>query len=420
MSDAKDAQAAITRSRAEYAYTTAPFSQLCWAPETWAFRDDKELSDDALKDLAGDIRVCGLQDPITVRVEGDRKLVLDGHRRFGALKLLVRDHHLSEDSLIPVAVVQDEPDDMEQLLRIGSQNTKRNAWSDDGLIRYCKALADRGCPNTEIGRVIGKSEKQVGRYLRIAQCEWMMKMVREHVITTTNAVKVLEACKTRETERQQRRVLEEWRKEATKELELENRERRAKDKKVLSGKDLWLSKRMKAELVDAWKTACETGDWDITVGFKFYAGVEEEDGRKKIEIDSLKVNVDKLDLAAVTKIFKRCHNLATELEPILLEKKRAAELSPAAASGSTGSSAAARLSALGLAEFAAGLDEVVDDGELDEEFDEPGEYEEVDYTGSAELPEDQFPGPSPGASDDGTIDDSPVDGGGDETGADRS
>lgn len=401
-----ESASAFQRQDAPTEFRMVPFSSIVVEPETWAFRDKREFHKDntSIKHLAESIRLDGFQTPWKVAPYGDKYSGRDCHRRQAATSLLVDSGHLSPDVLVPVEVFVGEPSKLEVLLRIGSANIERSNWDEFGEIGFAVALLNEKCPKNEIARVLGKSEKQVDRYLLIGKCDWMLAHIQDHNITATRAADLLTTANKYSRIDEFRDEFEAWVEQTKLDLKNENRKRERDDRELLSGDKLWPQRYMKPAIIKAWKVGITTGKWGAPQ-FRYRAAVERDDttGRKTIVIDSLRVDADRLTAAETAKVFQRTYNLALELEPMILEKRQREALSGESSTTNVGNDEASRrLANLGIGDLLVEDEEL--DGELDEDFDDVEERQSKDLTPTVTLPtaqpgKDDQPGSAPAATD---------------------
>lgn len=107
--------------------------QLLQIPLTQLRADERNFyAVDGIEALAANIQLCGLMDPLRVRKAGDSYIIVSGHRRFAALKLLAQD-----DERFSTAACILEPDGispaMQELRLIYANNdTRRMSAADLG------------------------------------------------------------------------------------------------------------------------------------------------------------------------------------------------------------------------------------------------------------------------------------------------
>lgn len=365
-----------------------PLSRVRMDTDAFAFRPKAEYKQDgkSIEQLAEELRLAGMLVEVLVQEDEGEFLVWDGHRRITAAKKLVQEGMWAEDHLIPAQVVVGEPSDLERLLRLGSVNISRRPWEDGGMIRYAGALARAKCPEGEIARVMGKSVKQVQRYLLIAGDPWAQQHVEDNNIDSSKMSTLLQLANKHNRRGVFTAKFDAWVAAAKAEILAENQKRDRNDQELLSGDNLHPKKHLKSEVFNSWKVGTKTGSWDGP-SFRFRAGIDEDAATKKrkIEIDRLSADLDQLTLSETAKIWRRCRELSDALEPEMVHKKRLEELQPPPSAGiATGSAATLRLAALGLADLVDD-DESFADGDDDDEFDVVEADEGRDLVATIEL-----------------------------------
>jgi len=120
----------------------------------------RELIDvEKIRELAESIRSIGLQNPITVRLKGDRYEVVSGHRRFLAHKLLGLE-------MIPCIIRDVENAGM--LVARCVENIQREDLSPMETARVYKALRDEyGYSLEKMSQVVGKNKMTVWKYVQL-------------------------------------------------------------------------------------------------------------------------------------------------------------------------------------------------------------------------------------------------------------
>ncbi len=118
----------------------------------------KYFDEESLKELANDIERNGLQNPITIRPDGNIYRIIHGERRFRAHKILKRDTITS----IVREVSEEETHDLQL-----SENIQREDLSPIELAREFKRRIEKGQTQEEIAQVIGKSRAYVTQRLQL-------------------------------------------------------------------------------------------------------------------------------------------------------------------------------------------------------------------------------------------------------------
>ena len=358
-----------------------PFSELFSEPNQYSFRDSVALDtgNKSIEELAEDIRLSkGLTTPLLVKkLKDGGYLVLDGHRRNTALRLLAnqKTQGFGPDFMVPVNVIPADVEKRELLIRAASANLSRREFTKTERARVAKVLYEEGVSETEIQRLLNIKKTQYERDIAVANCDWLMSMVERNCINYSNAARLLQTAKASGRDRDLRSALLEFEKITVNELKEENRRRRANDQKEKTGDQLHPQKYLKSDQISAWESDLKSGRKLSEPSFKFKALVNESRGVKTLEISSLNLNVNEMHTEDVAKVIKRLYDVLSELEPIAQEKRNESVRSQSN-DGSSGKSAGdKRLQELGLD---LDIDEDVD-GEVTS-MDEATERQEVDFS----------------------------------------
>lgn len=387
-------------------------NQVTHDKQKFAFRPDVEYKPDSksIAALAEELFLTGMRVPLLVQLVNGVFLLLDGHRRYFASKKLVQEGKWTADQLVPAQVVVGDVSEQEQFLGVGAANLSRRAWDDGGMVRYADALSKIKVPVDEIARVMGKGAKQIRRYLLVGGSEWAQQHVADRNIDLTRMSTMLAAADKYDRREDFMAQLDAWVAATKAAIMVENRRRDRNDQEQLSGDQLDPQRHLKAETVTGWKIGLKTGVWDGP-SFRFNAVIDEDPAtrKRKIEIDRLSTDLEKLTLEETAKVFQRCRDLADSLEPVLLEKQQAkAAARPLEAGGvAAGSAAMLRLAELGLADLIDD-DESFIDGDDDDDFDAVEPDQGKDLAATVQLPE------PPSAAPEVAIAETPVDRAGDD------
>jgi ParB/RepB/Spo0J family partition protein len=133
-----------------------------YADKTYQYR--QQVGPDDVKELADSIKANGQDIPIVCRRMYDGKVqIVCGFRRYTATQLL------GWEKLKTIVVpLDDMPDNAARLLS-ARENMQRVQYNSLDKMFMCKKLSDQGVSNVEIGEIIGKSENQVRRYIKVAE-----------------------------------------------------------------------------------------------------------------------------------------------------------------------------------------------------------------------------------------------------------
>jgi ParB-like chromosome segregation protein Spo0J len=379
-----------------------PYHQLVVRPEDYSFREEEEFSEAALKSLAEEIVATrGITNELSVRDLGDGTcLVLDGHRRYVALGILIerRVEGFSREMLVPANVVTTrDATERELLARAIGLNFHRSPIGAMGRIKAAVGLTRHGMPKAEVARILEIGTSTLDRDLLLGTTEWIMDHLRNHDITPTGAASLLEGARKAKRVDEFRAEFERWVGDTKERLREENQRRQARDEDLLAGPDLWAQKYLTRDQLEDWADALRTERPFGKAVFKFKALIRREKGTVRIEIDGLSKDVSELSTEDLGKIYERLVDMGEELIPVLErrlnEERRPAEGPAPKVAGR------ARLRALGLAELADRLDSIEkaraeSAGQADPDFDRAPERDEKDLSGTAGLP------PPPDAAED--------------------
>ncbi|MCY2993890.1 MAG: ParB N-terminal domain-containing protein [Planctomycetota bacterium] len=303
-------------------------------PENFAFRDDDELTDAAINDLAEDIAVNGLTTPLLVaKRANDRYLVDDGHRRLRALRLNAKQGVVgfNEKMLVAANVIAEGASELALVARAVAANVQHRPLSADGRRRAVIRLKQLGMPNDEIARCAGVSKQTVERDLALASSGCMWDHVRDHNIPlryATFLVKLAKDAKDKNDKIVDRTddlcaAMAGFVDEQKAEIEAEQKQRKEADEDPMSLSETWPSRYFTAELAASWKMALEKGLPLTRPSFRYRADVKEENGVHHILIDSVKMSAAKMSARDLAKVLERLVTCAAKIKPILKEKEQA-------------------------------------------------------------------------------------------------
>lgn len=123
-------------------------------------RTDFDL--EAINDLAASIEAVGLLQPVVVRAEGDRYVLVAGERRLRAMKQLGRPE--------VAAVIRSSADGATNLTEALVENLQREDLSPlEEAAAYSELLEEYGLTHEEIAQQVGKSRSTVTNTLRLLQ-----------------------------------------------------------------------------------------------------------------------------------------------------------------------------------------------------------------------------------------------------------
>ena len=357
------------------------FRDIIARPREFAFRhegDNDPFSPSSLGPLKESIKgQGGIHTPVLLKAYPDGSYVVtDGHRRYFALKQLIDEgvEGFTPDMLVPANVLAPTTSELVMIASALSANIEREPLGFEGRLDATRKLHQLGMPKKAIAQLLHVSDSTVERDLLLANDDEMKQFIREHKISATNAANLLAEAERNNRVKGFKKHLRAWLEAAKAELKAENEARAERDEPALSGAKAWLQNRMTPELVRAWREALEKGLPFSEPEFRFKALVHRKGGAPRIEIDSLRKDVNELAAADVAKVVQRCLDLAGELEPILLAKA-AEEQQPtdSVVAGRKASLGLQRLRELGLAQL------VGDQDESEEEAPEETEEDDESY-----------------------------------------
>lgn len=331
------------------------FSDIQLEPETYAFRDEGDLKGVKLKSLADDIKVNGLITSLLVYDLGDgRCMLVDGHRRYGALQMNIDGsvHGFTPEMMVPVTVIEAKASELARLTWGVTSNVQRQSLSAEGRQRAAMSLHRLGMPSDEIARVFGVSSSTVGRDLALGSDEVMMGHVRLHHITGTDAATLVQAAQKSEATDVFHEAFGDWLAKTQATIESEQALRLANDEEGLSEAETWPQRYLESDQVKAWKNALEKKLPLTSPGFRFRALIKEQNGQLRLEIDGISKSIDKMSLAELAKISIRIADLADDLPRKIKEKHQAEQRKEETKTtgGEIGRSVRRQLVELGLAD----------------------------------------------------------------------
>ena len=321
---AKDPVPSIAMELVDTQLGKVPFSKIRIDSESYAFRDDGDFSPEALKALAEDIAANGLTTPLLVKALPDGTfLLLDGHRRYFAIKLLIEQGvaGFTAETPVPAHVIVSDASELTVVAKAVSANAQRQPYSDQGRIRAAVRLKRLGMPEAQIARLLGVSESTVARDLELGMDEEMMGHVRSHHLTSTTAAALMNAAARVGRLPEFKLEFQKWVDRVQQQVDAEELARAERDEGSLMLVEKWPQRYLTGEQVRAWKEAMAAGTPLGEPTFRFKAMLRDDKGLKRIEIDGVSKSIGELSAADLAKILQRCVDLAEDLKPVLLAKK---------------------------------------------------------------------------------------------------
>ena len=392
-------EATFTRPKVVDTLKSVRLDSIVLDPDELSFRELEELQIESagMKALIEDITACGnIHTPLLVKDLNDGHfLVVDGHRRVTALKG-ISDRGVtgfSPEMEVPANVMPPDTSQAEVYLRIASGFIRKRGLSGAGRCRLAVRLEAAGLPLSQIVKELEISESTLMRDLLVGKDDWALAHIDAREITHSAAASLLKEAKDAKGANRLdefKEVFDRWVKETKTEIQSENDTRLAADKKALSGPQLWVQKRLDADLVESWVNALKAGrKLDFKSELRFRAGISKEKGVERIEISALNVPLGELGLKGSRKVFERLVDLADGMVPHM--QRMAAEEKEQDQRTAKRSAGRNRLRELGLGDLADEADardaeEVGSDGDDDPEFDRPATREENDLRETGEFP----------------------------------
>jgi len=209
-----------------------PLSSIDMRPDDYSFRAEDDLTEGRLDNLVEDVKAQrGIHTPLLVRALPDgRFLLLDGHRRFTVLGILVRHQvegfHINMS--VPAVVITSECSELDMLAMLASSNIQRKSLDAEGRQRLAYRLHREGMPKDQIAKLLGVSASTVDRDITLGADPRMMEHVRLNHIGATDAAKLVKLARDKDRYDEFMEVFESWVDRVQEHLE-EEAERQASD-----------------------------------------------------------------------------------------------------------------------------------------------------------------------------------------------
>ena len=357
----------FTRQKHQTTSEVAKIGDLITDAAAYSFRSPGDLKDDekSIMSLAESIASAGrLHNPLLVQEQPNGKfLVVDGHRRHAALRLLAKDGRagFTEDKEVPCLVLPQAADELELLLSGGESNNMRESLVPEERAKWAVRVQELGADKPTIARTLGVSEKTIDRDIRIGRCDWLLEHVTAGDIRYSTATSLIDAAAEHGREDDLKEWFEnDWLKKTEKAIRKKNEERIDQGKNAMSAKERRPERYLKKEQVKAWIDCLKQVSGEpVNAEFRPLMLVGKDDqGITQIEIGSLKKPVPSMSKQDLARLSKSAFDFA---EGVMQEAVRMEDV----VETSTTSPGEERLRAAGLGAF---LDEPADDdGESDEE-----------------------------------------------------
>lgn len=136
-------------------------SSIDYANKTYQYR--RQVGAEDVASLAASLKENGQDIPIVLRrMQDGRTQIVCGFRRCTAAI------SLGWDKIRAITIPIEELPDTECRKLSARENIERGQYTALDKMFLCKKLSDQGVGNVEIGSIIGKSEAQVRRYIKVA------------------------------------------------------------------------------------------------------------------------------------------------------------------------------------------------------------------------------------------------------------
>lgn len=146
--------------------------------------------DEHIRTLANSMKEIGVQTPLTVRVDGDKVLLVDGHCRLAAIKLAISEG--AEIISVPCITSPKGSDDAQLTLSLITRNGGRPLEPLEKATVFARLLSF-GWSEELIGQRAGIGCKQVKNLLDLAAAPTEIKeMVANKEVSATTAVRTLQ------------------------------------------------------------------------------------------------------------------------------------------------------------------------------------------------------------------------------------
>ena len=158
-------------------FSSAQRSELQKLPIEWLkpgkYQPRKDMSQDALEDLASSIRSQGIIQPIVVRQIGDESYeIIAGERRWRASQLAQLD-------VIP-CIIKDVPDEAAVAIALIENIQREDLNAMEEAIALQRLLSEFELTHQQVADAVGKSRASVTNLLRLNQLNDDVKLLLEH------------------------------------------------------------------------------------------------------------------------------------------------------------------------------------------------------------------------------------------------
>ena len=147
---------------AKYGAEWVPLSSIDYGDKTFQYR--QHVVEEDVADLAESMRQFSQDIPIILRrMPGGRLQIVCGFRRAtAAIKI-------NWEKIRSIVVPLEDLPEPEARKLSARENIQRGQYSSLDKMFMCKKLSEQGVSNIEIGAIVGKTEGQIRRYIKVAQ-----------------------------------------------------------------------------------------------------------------------------------------------------------------------------------------------------------------------------------------------------------
>jgi ParB-like chromosome segregation protein Spo0J len=351
------------------------FSAIQVDPDSNAYRDPEDFTDEAVKPLAEDIACNGLCTPLLVQeLPGNVYLLHNGHRRYTAITSNIRQGIVgfSPEMPVPALVIVGNPGELATAARVIAANIQTKSFSALGRVRAAVRLKKLSMPEADIARCLAISEIQVSRDLALGESPKWMQHVREHDIAATTAATLIKAGTDSERLDELEAAFGQWLDQTWEAIYEEEARRKEDDESSLSLSEKQPKRYLTREQITAWTQALKSGEPLGQAVFRYRALVRREKGRRRLEIEGISKDIEDLSLGELAKVTARIADLDAELRRELREKAEAERRAARESTGVEGESPGRRLlKELGLGGVLVGSDDSDEDAESEDDPPEP-------------------------------------------------
>jgi ParB-like chromosome segregation protein Spo0J len=305
------------------------FSDIVLMRDDWALRDPNELKtygDTPLTALVEDIKPKGnIHTPIKVKPLPDGKyLLLAGHRRYFALKILIEGNvgGFSNDMEVPADVVVSQNSELALLACVISENVQRTTPEPVGRMFGVRRLHSLGMPIDDIARTYGMSKSTVLRDVAVSNSREMVAHVQDGDITYADAAALISLAIAKNRLAEFLPVLQSELDEIREKLLEEERSRLARDEESLNPLAAKLKDYLPTAQLQAWKDQLKNGQPLGKPVFKYRAWLGKVKGRMRLVVDGIDKPIDEMADEDLAKVLARLEEVKSDGVTVLKERRK--------------------------------------------------------------------------------------------------